>query len=124
MTDYQEVELVEELPPGTYHAAIINVPEVKEFGEEDWEYFKAPFQITSGEHEGRIVTYSAPFHEQATPKTRLGRLLQALFPEQKSSTFKFEEMLQKPCEIVCEEDDEGYLKIAKVRLLGTDEKPY
>ncbi len=124
MKHYTKVELVEELPPGTYHAAIINVPEVAEFGEEDWKYFKAPFQITSGEHVGQTVEYSAPFHEQATPKSRLGRLLRALFPEQKSGTFKFEEMLQKPCEIVCENDDDDFLKITKVRLLGPDEKPY
>jgi hypothetical protein len=124
MTDYQEVELVEDLPEGSYHAAIISVPEVEEFGEEGWEYFKAPFQITSGEHEGRTVMYSAPFHQQATRKSRLGKLLRALFPEQKSGKFKFEEMLQKPCEIVCEDDDDDFLKITKVRLLGPDEKPY
>ena len=34
MTDYQEVELVEDPPEGSYHAAIISVPEVEEFGEE------------------------------------------------------------------------------------------
>ena len=105
-------------------AVIQELPEVKEFGEQNREYFRAEFQITSGEHEGRSVTFSAPFKQKITTKSRLGRLLRVMFPDQTSSKYRFEELLQKPCEIECELDDEGFMKVKNVRLLGPDEKPY
>ena len=124
MSQHTEVELVEDLPPGKYSAAIQELPDVKEFGEQDWKYFRAEFQITSGEHEGRSVTFSAPFNQKVNTKSRLGRLMRDMFPDQTSSKYQFEKMLQKPCEIECELDDEGFMKVKNVRLLGPDEKPY
>ena len=124
MTKHQQVELLEDLPPGTYQAAIMTVPEVEEFGKESWEYFRAEFQITSGEHEGQAVIYSAPFKEKVTKKSRLGQLIRSILPEHAPGKVQFQEMLQKPCEINCKDDDEGFLKITNVRLLGTDEKPF
>jgi hypothetical protein len=124
MSQHTEVELVEDLPPGKYFAAILVLPEVEEYGELNWEYFRAEFQITSGEHEGRSVTYSAPFNQKVTTKSRLGRLVRSMFPDQTSGKYQFEKMLQKPCEIECELDDEGFLKVKDIRRLGPDEKPY
>jgi len=124
MSQYTEVELVEDLPPGKYLAAILELPEVQEFGTQNWEYFRAEFQITSGEHEGRSVTFSAAFNQKVTTKSRLGRLLRDMFPDQTSGRYRFEELLQKPCEIECDLDDEGFMKVKNVRLLGPDEKPY
>ena len=124
MSQYTEVELVEDLPPGKYLAAIQELPDVQEFGTQNWEYFRAEFQITSGEHEGRSVTFSAAFNQKVTIKSRLGRLMREMFPDQTSGKYRFEELLQKPCEIECEFDDEGFMKVKKVRLLGPDEKPF
>ena len=107
MTKHQQVELLEDLPPGTYQAAIMTVPEVEEFGKESWEYFRAEFQITSGEHEWQTVTYSAPFKEQVTKRSRLGQLIKSILPEHTPGKVEFNEMLQKPCEIICEDDSEG-----------------
>ena len=124
MKKFQQVELLEDLPPGTYQAAIMTVPEVEEFGKENWEYFKADFQITSGEYEGQTVIYSAPFKEQVTKSSRLWKLIRAILPEHRSGKIQFDEMLQKPCEIICEDDEEGYLKVTSVRLIGIDERPF
>jgi hypothetical protein len=124
MKKFQQVELLEDLPPGTYQAAIMTVPEVEGFGKENWEYFKADFQITSGEYEGQTVIYSAPFKEQVTKRSRLGKLIRAILPEHRSGKIQFDEMLQKPCEIICEDDEEGYLKVTSVRLIGIDERPF
>ena len=124
MKKFQQVELLEDLPPGTYQAAIMTVPEVEEFGKENWEYFKADFQITSGDYEGQTVIYSAPFKEQVTKRSRLGKLIRAILPEHRSRKIQFDEMLQKPCEIICEDDEEGFLKITSVRLIGIDERPF
>ena len=124
MSQHTEVELVEDLPTGKYLAAIQELPDVQEFGKQNWEYFRAEFQITSGEHEGRSVTFSAPFNQKVNTKSRLGRLMRDMFPDQTSSKYQFEKMLQKPCEIECELDDEGFMKVKNVRLLGPDEKPY
>ena len=124
MSQYTEVELLEGLPPGKYLAAIQELPDVQEFGTQNWKYFRAEFQITSGEHEGRSVTFSAAFNQKVTTKSRLGRLLRDMFPDQTSGRYRFEELLQKPCEIECELDDEGFMKVKNVRLLGPDEKPF
>ena len=124
MSQHTEVELVEDLPPGKYLATIQELPDVQEFGKQNWEYFRAEFQITSGEHEGRSVTFSAAFNQKVTTKSRLGRLVRSMFPDQTSGKYQFEKMLQKPCEIECELDDEGFLKVKDIRLLGPDEKPY
>ena len=37
MTKHQQVELLEDLPPGAYQATIMTVPEVEEFGKDSWE---------------------------------------------------------------------------------------
>ena len=69
------------------------------------------------------MTYSAPFKEQVTKRSRLGQLIRSILPEHTSGKVQFDEMLQRPCEIICEDDAEGFVKVTSVRLLGTDEQP-
>ena len=76
-------------------------------------YFRQGANFASVYTRSKILSENIKWNlnQKVKKNSGLGRLMRDMFPDQTSSKYRFEELLQKPCEIECELNDEGFMNL-------------
>ena len=77
-------------------------------------YFVAEFGSVVNE-EAETIEWSGPLRQKGT-RSRMGKLMKALFPDQQSVE-SLSELVGKKCEVNLQENEKGFLQVAEVRSI-------
>ena len=114
--DY-EYDLTDDLEPGWQTMEVLK-QWTKEVATRDPSgtatYFVAEFGSIEND-EAETVEWSGPLRQKGT-RSRMGKLMKALFPDQ-PSVKSLSELVGKRCEVNLQENEKGFLQVAEVRSI-------
>ena len=77
-------------------------------------YFVVEFGSIEND-EAETIEWSGPLRQKGT-RSRMGKLMKALFPDQ-PSVKSLSELVGKQCEVNLQENEKGFLQVAEVRSI-------
>ena len=114
--DY-EYDLTDDLEPGWQTMEVLK-QWTKEVATRDPSgtatYFVVEFGSIEND-EAETVEWSGPLRQKGT-RSRMGKLMKALFPDQ-PSVKSLSELVGKRCEVNLQENEKGFLQVAEVRSI-------
>ena len=114
--DY-EYDLTDDLEPGWQTMEVLK-QWTKEVATRDSSgtatYFVVEFGSIEND-EAETVEWSGPLRQKGT-RSRMGKLMKALFPDQ-PSVKSLSELVGKRCEVNLQENEKGFLQVAEVRSI-------
>ena len=114
--DY-EYDLTDDLEPGWQTMEVLK-QWTKEVATRDSSgtatYFVVEFGSIEND-EAETIEWSGPLRQKGT-RSRMGKLMKALFPDQ-PSVKSLSELVGKQCEVNLKENEKGFLQVAEVRSI-------
>ena len=114
--DY-EYDLTDDLEPGWQTMEVLK-QWTKEVTNRDSSgtatYFVVEFGSIEND-EAETIEWSGPLRQKGT-RSRMGKLMKALFPDQ-PSVKSLSELVGKQCEVNLQENEKGFLQVAEVRSI-------
>ena len=109
-------DLTDDLEPG-WHTMVVLKQWTKEVATKDPSLGKADYLVVEFKSvesdQSETIEWSGPLRQKGT-RSRMGKLMKALFPDQ-PSVKSLSELVRKRCEVYLQENDKGFLRVAEVR---------